>query len=72
MSERATDLQRQIIAQLERCEALAYGAGHHYAVHGMHAPSSKMAQADAGAKLLHLVEEYAQCLVRNAREANHG
>jgi hypothetical protein len=72
MSDRKTDLQGQIIAQLERCEALAYGAGHHYAVHGMHAPSSKMAQADAGAKLLYLVEEYAQCLVRNASDASHG
>jgi hypothetical protein len=52
-------LRQQIIAQLERCEAIAYAAGHHYAQHSKHAPSRTMQQADADATLIRLIEEYA-------------
>lgn len=53
-------LRQQILAQLDRCHEIAYGAGHHFAQHRKHAPSSKMTQADADAKLIRLIEEYAQ------------
>jgi hypothetical protein len=52
-------LRQQILAQIDRCAALAYGAGHHFAQHGKHAPSSVMAKADADATLVRLIEEYA-------------
>jgi hypothetical protein len=52
-------LRQQILAQIDRCAELAYGAGHHFAQHGKHAPSSVMAKADADAKLISLVEDYA-------------
>lgn len=52
-------LRQQIMAQIDRCAEIAYGAGHHFAQHGKHAPSSMMAKADADAKLTRLIEEYA-------------
>lgn len=57
-------LQQQIIAQLERCESIAYAAGHHFAEHGKHAPSRTMQQADADAKLIRLIDEYAAAGVK--------
>ena len=55
----AQALRQKILAQIDRCAELAYGAGHHFAQHGKHAPSSLMAKADADAKLARLIEEYA-------------
>lgn len=52
-------LRQQILAQIDHCAALAYAAGHHFAEHGKHAPSSIMTKADADAKLIRLIEEYA-------------
>lgn len=56
-------LRQQILAQIDRCAALAYAAGHHFAQHGKHAPSSIMTKADADATLIHLIEEYATASV---------
>lgn len=56
-------MRQKMIAQLEQCAAIAYAAGQHFPQYGKHAPSSVMKQADADAKLLHLIEEYAQAHV---------
>lgn len=65
-------LQQQILAQIDRCAALAYGAGQHFAQHGKHAPSSIMAKADADATLVRLIEEYAgQCPVCHVEGGQH-
>jgi hypothetical protein len=52
-------LRAQILTQIDHCAQLAYAAGHHFAKHGKHAPSSIMTKADADAKLIRLIEEYA-------------
>lgn len=52
-------LRQQIIAQIERCTALGYAAGQHFLQHGKHAAASMQAQAEADARLIHLIEDYA-------------
>lgn len=52
-------LRQQILTQIDRCSQLAYAAGHHFAQHGKHSPSSVMAKADADATLIRLIEKYA-------------
>lgn len=54
-----TFLRQQILTQLDRCMALAYAAGSHFAQHGKHAPASMQTQAEADARLIHLIEDYA-------------
>lgn len=62
-------MRHQILAQIDRCAQLAYAAGHHFAQHGKHAPSSVMAKADADATLVRLIEEYA---ARGVKENGNG
>jgi hypothetical protein len=53
-------MRQEILAQIDHCATLAYAAGHHFAEHGKHAPSSIMTKADADAKLVNLIEAYAK------------
>lgn len=62
------DLRPAILAQIDRCAELAYAAGHHFAKHGKHAPSSIMAKADADATLVRLIDEYAAAVARPASQ----
>lgn len=65
-------MRQKMIAQLEQCTALACTTGHHIAQHGKHSPSSVMKQADADAKLLRLIDEYAQAHVSVVKADSRG
>lgn len=62
-------LRQQILAQIDRCKALAYGAGSHFAQHGGHTAASMQAQAEADARLVNLIEDYAALGVMACGEA---
>jgi hypothetical protein len=52
-------LRQQMLGQIDRCAALSYAAGHHFAQHGKHDPASFTTKAEADAKLVKLIEAYA-------------
>lgn len=65
-------LRLQIIEQLDHCHAVAFSAGHHQARHGETTQASMQAQAEADAKLVQLIEDYAALGVRGCGASGHG